>query len=123
MGFNLPKSKDIFFDLCGELSTPNRPVIYKELEGGIKAEANRDGTTFLDPSVKESEKLEAVTHEDEHHDQMGAGRLGYTKDVVTWKPTTRSHMKTYSREAMAEGLDSLPWEAEAYKESDKIKNA
>jgi hypothetical protein len=66
-------------------------------------------------------KEEVVAHEDEHLFQMGSGRLGYNKEEVTWKPTTRSHMQTFSRETMSEGLESLPWEKEAYDVSDKIK--
>jgi hypothetical protein len=121
MGFKLPKNKSVLFGIDEEMSTHSRPVIYKELEGGIKAEANRDGTIFLDPSVPDEMKEEVVAHEDEHLFQMGSGRLGYNKNEVTWKPTTRSHMQTFSRETMSEGLESLPWEKEAYNVSDKIK--
>ena len=105
------------------LSEWGRPVFFKDLEGDIKAEANRDGTTFVDPKECEPDELkEAVVHENVHHDQMKSGRLDYDRNSVTWKPTTRSHMKTFSREEMREGAKDLAWESEAYQESDKIKN-
>jgi len=123
MGFQLPKNKSVLFGIDEEMSTHSRPVIYKELEGGIKAEANRDGTIFMDPSVPDKMKEEVIAHEDVHLDQMASGRLSYNKNEVTWKPTTRSHMKTFSRETMSEGLESLAWEKEAYDISNKIKNS
>ena len=78
--------------------------------------------TLVDPKeCKPDELEEAVVHENVHHDQMKSGRLDYDQNCVTWKPTTRSHLKTFSREQMREGSDDLEWEAEAYKESDKFK--
>jgi hypothetical protein len=122
MGFKLKTTGELF-GMCEELSEWGRPVFYKELEGPIKAEANRDGTTFVDPeNCKPSEMEEAVVHENVHHDQMKSGRLGYDRNNVYWKPTTRSHMKTYTRKTMEEGATDLAWEAEAYEESDKVKN-
>jgi hypothetical protein len=106
------------------LSEWGRPVFFRDLEGSIKAEANRDGTTFVDPQACSPDELkEAVVHENVHHDQMKSGRLDYDQNKVTWKPTTRSHMKTFSRSEMREGSDKLAWEAEAYKESDKVKKS
>jgi len=123
MGFQL-KTVGELFGMNEELSQWGRPVFYKDLEDPVKAEANRDGTTFIDPdNCKPEEMEEAVAHEDTHHQQMLSGRLDYDRNNVYWKPTTRSHMKTFSREVMEEGKQDLAWEAEAYKESNKIKNA
>jgi hypothetical protein len=52
---------------------------------------------------------------------MRSGRLDYDRENVYWKPTTRSHMKSFPRKVMEEGKQDLPWESEAYKESDKVK--
>ena len=35
-----------------DVSVPGTPVVRKKLAGGIKAEANIDGSIFLDTSVK-----------------------------------------------------------------------
>ena len=121
MAFKL-KTVGELFGMHEGLSQWGRPVFFKDLEGSIKAEANRDGTTFVDPKqCKPDELEEAVVHENVHHDQMKSGRLDYNQNCVTWKPTTRSHLKTFSREEMREGDDNLAWEAEAYRESDKFK--
>ena len=47
------------------------PVIKKELDDGVVAEANNDGTIFLDKDVKPDSPLgkEAVAHEKVHMDQ------------------------------------------------------
>ena len=95
-------------------------MFVKDLGGEVKAEANRDGTTFIDPRVKGSERKEAIVHENIHHEQMQQGRLNYDDNNVYWKESTRSPMKTFNREVMEEGARSEPWEAEAYKESDKL---
>jgi hypothetical protein len=116
MGFNLKQ----FSDLVGidkEASTNNTPVFKKNLEGGILAEANNDGTIFIDKSVKGDKKKDIVAHEQIHLDQMSQGKLHYTDDTVTWKKDTRSPARVYKRENMQEGAKKLPWEDEAYKQS------
>jgi len=116
MGFSLKR----FTDLVGidkETSTYNTPVFKKSLEGGILAEANNDGTIFIDKSLSGKEKQEAVEHEKVHMDQMAQGRLQYDDNTVTWKKDTKSPARVYKREDMQEGAKNLPWEDEAYKNS------
>lgn len=126
MGFKL-KTKGDLFGINEELSTYNNPVFEKKLEPGIVAEANRDGTTFVDPSLSKEKMREAVEHEDVHHDQMNQGRLDYTNEIVTWKKDTKSPARVYKRdqgnliamdsnEKGPEGGD-FEWEKEAYKNS------
>ena len=126
MSFKL-KTKGDLFGINEELSTYNNPVFEKKLGDGIVAEANRDGTTFVDPNVSNEKKKEAVAHENVHHCQMAQGRLDYTEDIVTWKKDTKSPTRVYKRDqgtliAMdsgkveAEGGD-FEWEREAYKNS------
>ena len=121
------KNKGELFGINEELSTYNNPVFEKKLGDGIIAEANRDGTTFVDSSVSDSKKKEAVDHENVHHEQMQQGRLDYTEDTVTWKKDTKSPARVYKRDqgtliamdsgkADAEGGD-FEWEREAYKKS------
>ena len=91
------------------------PVIKKELEDGVIAEANKDGSIYIDKDVKKGSPLEkeALAHEAVHLDQMKRGDLNYDDKNVYWKG------KSYSRDEMNEGAKKLPWEKEAY---DKTKN-
>jgi hypothetical protein len=104
-----------------KLSVFGRPVFVKDLEGDVKAEANRDGTTFIDPNMPLNQREEAIEHEDTHHEQMQQGRLGYDNKNVYWKEDTSSPLEIHPRQIMEEGKHSLKWEEEAYEESDKIK--
>ncbi len=113
------KLKD-FADLVGidkETSEWGTPVFKKNLkDGSVLAEANNDGTIFIDKSLKGKEKQKAIDHEKVHLiDQMKQGRLQYDNNTVTWKKDTRSPARVYSRATMEEGAHNLPWEAEAYK--------
>jgi len=100
-------------------STVNAPVFAKKLDPGVGAEANRDGTIFVDKSLKPNQRKEAVVHETMHLDQMSQGKLAYTDDAVTWKKDTRSPARVYTRQAMNEGAHALPWENEIYKNTKK----
>ena len=90
------------------------PILKKDLGKNIVAEANRDGTIFVDKStsLSSAKGTEAVEHEKVHLDQMKRGDLDYNDEDVKWKG------KKYSRSKMKEGAHNLPWEAEAY---DKTK--
>lgn len=116
MGFRLKE----FSDLVGidkETSSYNTPVFKKELDGGILAEANNDGTIFIDKSLKGKAKDDAIKHEKVHLDQMAQGKLQYDNNTVTWKKDTKSPARVYKRDTMNEGAENLPWEKEAYENS------
>jgi len=91
------------------------PILKKDLGKNVVAEANKDGTIFLDKAVSKDSKLgkEAIAHEKVHIDQMKRGDLDYDDGFVYWKN------KKYSRNKMKEGAEDLPWEKEAY---DKTSN-
>lgn len=93
------------------------PILHKDLGQNILGEANRDGSIFLDKSVKNNPELkeEAIAHEKVHLDQMKRGDLDYDNGNVYWKG------KKYSRKKMKEGEKDLPWEAEAYEKTSKRK--
>ena len=101
--------------ITNKVKTGQIPVIKKDLDSGVIAEANNDGTIYLDKSVKNDSPLakEAIAHEMVHMDQMSRGDLNYNDDKVFWKG------KEYDRDDMNEGSKNLPWEKEAY---DKTKN-
>lgn len=117
-----------FADLVGidkDTSTYNTPVFKKDLGGKVLAEANNDGTIFIDKSLKGKQKETAVSHEKVHLEQMMQGRLQYDDNTVTWKKDTRSPARVYERvngqlidtksgAKAVEGGD-FEWEREAYK--------
>ena len=124
MGFKL-KSKGELFGYNEELSEFGTPVFEKDLGPNILAEANRDGTIFIDKNIPESKKQEAIDHEKTHKDQMQQNRLDYTDTTVTWKKDTKSPARVYIRDKgnliAMDGSESgeegsaFEWEDEAYK--------
>ena len=91
------------------------PVIEKDLEPGIVAEANNDMSIYVDKDASPKKKEEAIAHEMVHIDQMQRGDLNYDDDNVYWKGNT------YSRDEMEEGDKQLPWEKEAWQANKKFK--
>lgn len=123
MSFKL-KSKGELFGINEELSEFGRPVFEKNLGKDVIAEANRDGTTFVDGNASVKEKKDAIEHENVHHDQMMQNRLQYNNEEVIWKRDTRSPARKYERvggalfsagQKLEEGHSDFEWEKEAYK--------
>jgi len=123
MAFKL-KSKGEVFGINEELSEFGRPVFEKNLGKDVIAEANRDGTTFVDRNASGKEKKDAIEHENVHHDQMMQNRLQYNNEEVIWKRDTRSPARKYERvggalfsagQKLEEGHSDFEWEKEAYK--------
>lgn len=108
--------KSVLFGLHDATSNYSTPVIKKDdLEPGVQAEANRDGTIFVDGKLSDDQIKTAVNHEKVHLDQIKQGRLQYTDDSVIWKRDTKSPAKVYRRIDMNEGHPDFEWEKEAYK--------
>ena len=105
--------------ITNKVKTGQIPVIKKDLDSGVIAEANNDGTIYLDKSVKNDSPLakEAIAHEMVHMDQMARGDLNYNDDKVFWKG------KEYDRDDMNEGSKKLPWEKEAYNKTKNMKKS
>tara|TARA_R110000765_G_scaffold197636_3_gene303368 strand:- start:1088 stop:2425 length:1338 start_codon:yes stop_codon:yes gene_type:complete len=103
--------------ITNRVKTGKTPVIRKDLEGGVIAEANNDGSIYVDKSVKKGSPLEkeAIAHEKVHLNQMERGDLNYDDDNVYWKG------KSYPRSTMNEGAKKLPWEKEAYNKTEHMK--
>ena len=123
MSFKL-KSKGEVFGINEELSEFGRPVFEKNLGKDVIAEANRDGTTFVDKGASIKEKKDAIEHENVHHDQMMQNRLQYNNEEVIWKRDTRSPARKYERvggalfsagQKLEEGHSDFECEKEAYK--------
>ena len=113
------KNKEAFFGINKEVSDHGTPVFEKQLDPGVQAEANRDGTIFVQKGMGSKKIADAVAHEKVHLEQMQQGKLNYTDDTVMWKKNTRSPARVYTRLTMAEGAHELPWEKEAYQKTKK----
>jgi len=114
MPFKL-KDKSALFGYDEQTSTFDTPVFEKDLGDQVMAEANRDGTIFINKGLSAKQKEGAIEHEKVHLNQMHQNRLNYTDNEVTWKRDTKSPMKVYKRQDMQEGAVNLEWEQEAYK--------
>ena len=104
--------------ITNKVKNSKTPVIRKDLDGGVIAEANNDGSIYVDKSVKKGSPLEkeAIAHEKVHLNQMNRGDLNYDDNNVYWKG------KAYPRSSMNEGAKNLPWEKEAYDKTKHMKN-
>jgi len=94
----------------------NVSIIEKnDLDNDVVAEANRDGTIFVNKKASKEKKAEAIEHEKIHMDQMDRGDLDYDDNNVYWKG------ETFPRDKMKEGDKKLPWEQEAWETNKKFK--
>lgn len=126
MSFKL-KCKGELLGINEELSTYSHPVFEKDLGPNVIAEANRDGTTFVNKNASMAQKRDAIAHENVHHCQMQQGRLQYTDDTVMWRKNPTERMRVYHRDQgvlteegspankQMEGSPALEWEKEADK--------
>ena len=62
MSFKLKRKGEIL-GINEELSSYSHPVFEKNLEPGVIAEANRDGTTFVNKNASTAQKKNAIAHE------------------------------------------------------------
>ena len=98
-----------------DVSVPGTPVIRKKLKGGIKGEANMDGSIYLSDKIEpNSEEERAVLqHEMKHIVDMKTGKLSYTDDDLTWMGETYDRKKGmiyYNGQWLPEGDRTFPWE-------------
>ena len=98
-----------------EVSVPGVPVIRKDLDEGVDAEANIDGSIFIGnhilPGSEEERKI--LMHEMQHIVDMKTGRLSYDDDKITWdgEEYARKHgFIKFNEEWYEEGDTELPWE-------------
>ena len=106
-----------------KVRTPsNAPIIRKKLDDDIIAEANMDGSIFVNEDVDPNSPMfkSAIRHEQVHLDQMADGRAAYGENWVMWEG------KIYFRRNIRgvdvidgpngrwpEGDENHPWEQEA----------
>ena len=98
-----------------DASVPGTRVIRKKLEGTVKAEANIDGTIFLDESVEpgSQEERAILMHEMKHIVDMKVGKLSYDDDKITWMGDDferKDGKINFNGEWLPEGSKDFPWE-------------
>ena len=98
-----------------EEASPGTPLYRKKLGNGIKAEANKDGTIFVDKSVEEgsAEERQILSHEMRHLTDMKIGKLAYEDDYIKWNGREYPRKKgkiLFNGEWMPEGDGGFPWE-------------
>jgi len=105
----------------GDASVPGTAVIRKDLEPGILAEANMDGSIYLSNTVQPNshEETQVLLHEMRHATDMKTGKLAYGDSFV------KHNGITYPRETIGgkdmikvdgkwkEAGSNFPWEKEA----------
>jgi hypothetical protein len=107
------KMRGINFTGKDSLDKIDSPIKKVNMPKGINAEADKDGTIYVDKKLKGNKLRLAVNHEKVHQKQMQRGDLQYDDANVIWKG------KKYPRSKMNEGDKSLPWEKEAYSKQNK----
>ena len=99
-----------------DVSVPGTPVIRKDLGGnGVLAEANNDGSIYIDENIEPNSILERqiIMHEMVHCKDMKTGKLAYTDYSVTWDGVNYPREKgmiLYEGEWLPEGDKNFPWE-------------
>ena len=104
----------------------NVKIVSTPLDKGTIAEANNDGTIFVDKSIPSgsAKEKEVVGHEGQHMDDMASGKLAYGDDYIRYNGRT-FHRKNgkinYNGSWKPEGDKSFPWEKRAYKAGNAAK--
>ena len=125
--FKLPNNKykkvstGRFFN-SKEEAAPGTPLYRKKLDGNVQAEANDDGTIFIDESVEEgsAEERQILMHEMKHSTDMKIGKLKYEDDYIKYNGETYQRkdingedMINYDGKWIQAGSTKFPWELEA----------
>ena len=106
----------------GDASVPGTAVIRKDLEPGILAEANMDGSIYLSNTVQPDslEERQVISHEMRHATDMRIGKLEYADDYIKWNGETFPRKTRYNKDMIQidgkwkeAGSPGFPWENEA----------
>ena len=98
------------------------PILRKDLDGGVLAEANMDGTMYIDSSVKPGSKKEEriIKHELSHLEDIETGRAAYGDDWVMWEDCIYFRKEINGVQVIdgpngrwPEGDEHHPWEQKA----------
>ena len=105
----------------GDASVPGTPVIRKNLEPGVLAEANMDGSIYLSNTIQPGshEEKQVLLHEMRHATDLKIGKLVYGDDFVkhngdTYLRETRNGKDMIKIDGKwKEAGSDFPWEKEA----------
>ena len=105
----------------GDASVPGTPVIRKNLEDGILAEANMDGSIYLSNEVQPGshEETQVLLHEMRHATDMKTGKLAYDDDHIKYNGTTYPRETKNGKDMIqvdgkwTEAGGDFPWEKDA----------
>tara|TARA_R100000995_G_scaffold77598_1_gene47740 strand:- start:39 stop:434 length:396 start_codon:yes stop_codon:yes gene_type:complete len=93
------------------------PIIRKELDANVMAEANMDGSIYVNKNLRSDDPMlkQAILHEMQHITAMKLGTETYDDDAVyfhgeTWKRDNGYIINPHTGERLIEGDNSLPWE-------------
>ena len=98
-----------------DVSVPGVDVIRKDLDPGIDAEANNDGTIFIGSHIEpgSTQERKVLMHEMKHMVDMQTGKLAYDDDSITWNGEEHKRhrgMVEYEGKWLPEGSTEFPWE-------------
>ena len=105
-----------------DISIPGNPVIRKSLPNDVLAEANMDGSIYLNKSVKPGslEERQILLHEMRHATDIKIGKLEYGDDYVKWNGETFPRETRDGKDMIKidgkwkeAGDEDFPWEYEA----------
>ena len=104
-----------------DASVPGTPVIRKDLEEGVLAEANMDGSIYLSNEVQPGshEETQTLLHEMQHATDMKVGKLAYTDNSITHNGTTYPRETINGKDMIkvdgkwTEAGGDFPWEKDA----------
>ena len=82
------RTKMRFGALSGDsdISVPGTPIIRKELEEGVMAEANMDGSIYISNQIEPGswQERQTIIHEMRHATDMKTGKLSYGDDHIMY---------------------------------------
>ena len=112
----------------GDASVPGTPVIRTELEPGVIAEANMDGSIFLSDQIEPCsfEERQTIIHEMRHATDIKTGKLTYADDYIMYngerferKDINNVDSILVDGEWKQAGDEGFPWENDANNGSHK----
>ena len=106
----------------GDASVPGTPVIRKNLAPGIMAEANMDGSIYLNNKIipNSPEERHVLSHEMRHATDMKIGKLEYGDDYIKYNGDTFARETIDGKDMILvdgqwkeAGHTGFPWENDA----------
>ena len=105
----------------GDASVPGNAVIRKNLEDGILAEANMDGSIYLSNTVQPGghEETQVLLHEMRHATDMKTGKLAYDDNLIRYNGITYQRETINGKDMIqvdgkwTEAGGDFPWERDA----------